>query len=105
MSKYAFDLVHFDTWSLYRVPTHAGYRYFLTFVDDCTQFPWVFLMRHKSDVRHIVPKFFSLVKTQFGTKIKKFRLDNALELVFTDYFASKGVIYQSSCVEIPNRTQ
>lgn len=99
MSKFAFNLVHCDTWGPYHTPTHARYIYFLTLVDDCTRYTWIFLMRHKSDARSIIPKFFSVIETQFNTKIKSFRSDNALELLFTEYFASKGVVHQFSCVE------
>lgn len=60
-------------------------------------------MRHKLEPRDIVPKFFSMVETQFNTKVKKFRSDNALELNFHDFFFAKGVVYQFSCVEIPEQ--
>jgi len=63
--KCAFDLIHCDTWGPYPVPTYNGRHYFLTLVDDCTRFTWVYLMKHKSDAKSIIPKFFSLVETQF----------------------------------------
>ena len=58
-------------------------------------------MRHKYEARDIIPKFFNMVKTQFNVEVKKFRSDNAHELKFQDYFASKGVLHQFSCVERP----
>lgn len=61
------------------------------------------LMKHKSDVEHIIPKFFSLVETQFYKKIKKFKYDNVPKLIFVDFFASKGIIRQFSCVERPEQ--
>lgn len=93
MSAGAFDLIHCDVWETYNVPTHAGHRYFLTLVDDCTRFTWLYLMKHKYDVSFIIPKFFSLIETQFHKTIKKFRSDNAHELQFIDYFNAKGVIH------------
>ena len=83
------------------MPTQAGYKYFLTIVDDCTRFTWVFLMRHKSKAKNIIPRFFSMVETQFNKKVKKFRSDNAPMLRFHDFFSEKGVVYQFSCVEQP----
>ena len=47
--------------------------------------------------------FFSLVETQFNKVIKKFRFNNAPKLRFVDFFASKGVIHQFSCVEMPEQ--
>lgn len=60
-------------------------------------------MKNKSDVSYIVPRFFKLVETQFHKTIKKFRLDNAPELRFTDFFHSKGVLHQFTCVERPEQ--
>ncbi|KAA0035612.1 No apical meristem (NAM) protein [Cucumis melo var. makuwa] len=59
--------------------------------------------RQKSDVLHIVPKFFQLIETQFSKVIKSFRSDNAHELKFTEFFAQKGSVHQFSCVERPQQ--
>lgn len=59
----AFDLIHCDVWKPYSVATYAGHRYFLSLVDDCTMFTWVYLVRQKSDVEFIIPKFFALIET------------------------------------------
>ena len=80
LSKCAFNLIHCDIWGPYHVPTYNEHRYFLTLVDDCTRFTWVYLMKHKSNAKYIVPKFFSLIETQFHKVIKGFRSDNAPEL-------------------------
>lgn len=58
LSQNALDLIHYDTWGLYHVPTHASHRFFLTLVDDYTHFMWTYLMKHKSDVSHIIPQVF-----------------------------------------------
>ena len=104
LSKCAFDLVHCNTWGPYHIPTYVEHRYFLTLVDDYTRFTWVFLMRHKSKARNIVPKFFSLVETQFNKVIKKFRSNNAPKLQFIEYFAFEGVIHQLLLRDL-NKTQ
>lgn len=58
-------------------------------------------MKHKSDVKCIVPKFFALIENQFHKVIKTFRSDNAQELRFTVLFDAKCVIHQFSLVERP----
>ncbi|KAL5563154.1 hypothetical protein UlMin_032901 [Ulmus minor] len=58
MAKSPFDLIHCDVWGPYHVSSHSGYRYFLTLVDDCTRFTWLFLLKQKSDVKSIIPRFF-----------------------------------------------
>ena len=51
MCTSAFDLIHVDVWGPYSIPTHDGYRFFLTTVDDATRSTWAFLMKSKSEVR------------------------------------------------------
>ena len=60
-------------------------------------------MHHKSNVTHVIPKFFKLISTQFGMKIRAFKSDNAKELLFIDFFVEIGVVHQFSCVEKPQK--
>lgn len=98
-----FDLIQCDILGPFNTKTHAGYSYFLTIVDDCSRYTWIYLMRSKSDVLHIIPLFFKLVETQFSKVNKVFRSDNAPELKFSDFFASIGTIHQFSCVQTPQQ--
>lgn len=98
-----FDLVHCDVWGPLQHSSYAGHKYFLTLVDDHTRFTWVYLLKQKSDVCTIIPRFLALVATQFNCKIKVFRSDNAPELSFTDLFADHGIIHQFSCVACPQQ--
>ena len=72
-----FLLVHSDVWGPSTIPNISGDRFFISFIDDCTRVTWVFPMKNKSDVSHIVPNFFNMVKTEFGVGIKRFRSHNA----------------------------
>ncbi|XP_073059697.1 uncharacterized protein [Primulina eburnea] len=103
MSASSFDLIHCDVWGPYHVPTQNNQRYFLTLVDDCTRFTWVFLLQHKSDAYKFVSKFCVMVETQFLKRIKAFRTDNAKELAFTELFLDKGIVHQFSCVQTPQQ--
>ncbi|BBN69007.1 hypothetical protein Prudu_689S000100 [Prunus dulcis] len=67
-----FDLVYFDVWGLVRV-TSNEFRWFVTFIDDCTQLTWVFLLKNKHDVASILLEFCIVVSTQFHAWIKVFR--------------------------------
>lgn len=60
-------------------------------------------MKQKSDVHAIIPKFCSMIQTQFTKSIKQFRSDNAHELVFKDFFSRQGILHQFSCVESPQQ--
>ena len=74
---FPFDLIHCDIWGPYHVHSHSGHKYFLTLVDDCTRFTWIFLLKEKSDVAKVSPKFYNFVLTQFDKRVKQFRSDNA----------------------------
>lgn len=99
-----FDLVHVDTWGPYRHPTHNGFRYFLTLVDDNTRCTWTFLMANKSNALCILQSFVNLVKTQFQVSLKVIRTDNAPEFsepVAQKFYSDNGIQHQTSCVESP----
>ena len=96
-------MIHCDIWGPYHTLTPEGYKYFLTIVDDCTQFTWVYFLRAKSDVCAVFPKFFKLISTQFGVNIKSVRSDNAPELAFSDFFREHGVVPFHSCVDRPQQ--
>ena len=98
-----FDIVHCDIWGPFHHTSHVGHRFFVTLVDGYTWFCLVYLMTNKSDVHLIIPRFYNMVTTQFDTKIKIFRSDNAKELAFLDFFASTGTLHQYSCVESPQQ--
>ena len=45
-----FEIIHSDLWGLAPVMTTAGFRWFVTFIDDCTRIYWVYMLKHKKDV-------------------------------------------------------
>jgi len=60
-------------------------------------------MKNKYDTRNHVINFVNLVENQFETKVKVIRSDNVHEFKMHDFFNSKGIIYQISCVETPKK--
>ncbi|XP_075108915.1 uncharacterized protein LOC142180748 [Nicotiana tabacum] len=106
-TKDIFELIHIDIWGPYKKPTHDGYRYFLTIVDDYSKGTWTYLLSTKSNAFTVLKQFLAMVKRQFDRKVKVIRSDNALELggsMESSFFlASKGIIYQTSCVYSPQQ--
>ncbi|BFG20494.1 hypothetical protein CerSpe_067680 [Prunus speciosa] len=100
-----FDLVHSDVWVPARV-TSNGFRWFVTFIDDCTRLTWVFLLKNKHDVASILPEFCTMVSTQFHAQIKVFRTDNGGEYVnntFVSFFHAQGIIHQTTTPFTPQQ--
>lgn len=101
-----FDLIHIDTWGSYKHATHNGFRYFLTIVDDNTRCTWTFLMSSKGDSLSILQNFHSLILTQFQSKIKIIRSDNAAEFCGSDalkFYSTNDIIHQTSCAYTPQQ--
>ncbi|XP_052730972.1 retrovirus-related Pol polyprotein from transposon TNT 1-94 isoform X1 [Vigna angularis] len=105
-SSQPFQLIHSDIWGPSTVPNISGARWFVTFIDDCTRVTWLYLLKQKSDVSTIIPIFHSMIRTQFGVNIKRFRTDNARDYfnqTISSYFQSNGIIHDSSCVYTPQQ--
>ncbi|CAL5443960.1 unnamed protein product [Camellia sinensis] len=99
-----FSLVHTDVWGPSPVLTKGGSVYYVSFVDDCTRYTWIYLMTHKSDFYQIYRTFQSMVTTQFGATIKLLRSDLGGEYFkteFCEYLANLGTIHQTSCTDTP----
>ena len=103
VSDKPFDLIHCDIWGPYKHSTYDNNCYFLTIVDDCSRFTWIFLLKNKSEAPTVIMRFFAMVKTQFAASIKCLRSDHAKELALTDFLASQGTLNQFSCVKRPQQ--
>lgn len=53
----------------------TGARYYVSFLDDCTKFLWVFPMKLKSDVENIFLQFKAYVEQHFDIKIKSIQFN------------------------------
>ena len=105
-SLFPFYLIHSDVWGPSTNPNVTGARWFVTFIDDCTRVTWVFLLQNKSDVSTVFPKFFYMIKNQFGVNIKRLRSDNGKEYfnhVLTSFCQKEGIVHESSCVKTPQQ--
>jgi hypothetical protein len=98
-----FELVHFDIWGPLAIKSVNGYSYFLTVVDDYSRFTWIILMKSKAETRQHIMNFVNLVATQYESRIKIIRSDNGPEFLMSEFYNSKGIIHQTSCVESPQQ--
>jgi len=103
ISQHSFDLIHCDLWGPFSTKSISGSSYFLTIIDDHYHFIWIHLLQHKSQTITHIHNFFTMVETQFHSKIKCLRSDNGVEFNMADFYSSKGTFHQLSCVEIPQQ--
>lgn len=102
-TQFPFELIHCDVWGPFAVQSHNGARFFLTIVDDFTRSTWVHLLNSKSETHSHIVSFFTLVETQFNTKIKTLRTDFGTEFNLHSFLSSKGVVHRHSCVATPQQ--
>ena len=95
--------MHVDIRGPYSIPTHEGFRYFLSIVDDATRSTWVYLLKSKSDVRGLLISFYKMVQTQFKTNIKSIRSYSGQEFAMVDFYFAHGIIHQKRCVYTPQQ--
>jgi len=62
-----------------------------------------FLMKSKSETRHLMHTFLKFVKNQFNASVKIIRSDNGAEFNYLDFYISFGIVHQLSCVETPQQ--
>lgn len=103
MYESSFHLIHMDVWGPFSIPTTAGHKYFLTLVDDATRATWLLLMKAKFEAKVLLVSFYNMVCIQFGTKIKAFRFDIALEFKLPEFYSDHDIIHQITCVYTPQQ--
>ena len=91
------DLTHFniDIAGPFRIKGLKGERYFITITDRGTRAIWVYALKFKADTLDIIISFYNIIDTQFNTKIKALRLDNAKEFKsskWTLFCKTRGII-------------
>jgi hypothetical protein len=45
-----FEIIHSNLWGPAPVMITDGFRWFVTFIDDCTRVSWVYVLKHNKDV-------------------------------------------------------
>jgi len=99
----SFELLHMDIWGPCSIVSMRGFRYFLTIVDDFSRYTWVILLHNKFEVHNHILKFIAYAENQFQTTVQIIRTDNGAEFAMKDFFSSKGIIHQTTCVETPKQ--
>jgi hypothetical protein len=73
-----FDKVHVDTFMIDPV-AHNGHKYGIVFTDEATHARWGYTFKAKDEAFNCVKQFIAMVETQYGRKIKAFRMDDGRE--------------------------
>jgi transposase InsO family protein len=77
--------------------TKGGKRYFMTFIDDCTRFCYVYLLKTKDEALHYFKGYKAEIENQLERKIKRLRFDRGGEYFFsefTEFYVEHGIIHE-----------
>ena len=99
------DLIRIDLSGPVPTTSINGSGYFLTFIDDCSRFCWVYFMKQKYEVLETFNVLKALVGNSFGKKIKSIRSDNGgdyIKGVFQQFCESEGIRMEHSVSYIPH---
>jgi transposase InsO family protein len=79
-SKTPFERSHSD---LHEVPclTSSGYCYWLTFINNCSHYAWIYLLKHKSKAFNAFKLFKAMVEKQYDAVIRFFHEDKGGEYI------------------------
>lgn len=67
-----FALIHSDVWGPTPCSDNSGFRWFVTFIDDCIWITWLYLIKYKHEVFNIFKSFHAMIKTQYSAILKIF---------------------------------
>ena len=97
------DLIHTDVCDLKMCQTRGGKRYFITFIDDCTRYCHVYLLRSKDEAFEMFKQYKAEVENQLNKKIKSLRSDRGgeYESPFEEFCAEHGIIHQTTAPYSP----
>nr|ABA97586.1 retrotransposon protein, putative, Ty1-copia subclass [Oryza sativa Japonica Group] len=91
------ELVHSDLCEMNGVLTKGGKKYFMTLIDDCTRFCYVYLLKTKDEALHYFKIYKAEVENQLERKIKRLRSDRGGEYFsneFTSFCEEYGIIHE-----------
>ncbi|KAK2420319.1 putative mitochondrial protein [Trifolium repens] len=93
-----FELVTCDLWGPAPIKSTTGFTYFLTCVDACSRFVWVYPLKLKSETLQQFIQFKTMVELQFNCTIKTVQTDGGGEFrPLTKYLTNLGIIHRLTC--------
>ena len=99
-------IVHSDLCGKLNSSSLGGAEYFLTFIDDCTHYTWVYVLKRKSEVFDRFKKWKALVENASGKKLKVLRTDEGGEYTsneFEEFLKSAGIRHEQTISKTPEQ--
>ena len=97
------DLIHTYICDMKSIPSRGGNKYFITFIDDCSRYCYVYLLSSKDEVVNTFKSYKAEVETQLNKKIKIIRSDRGgeYEFPFEEICTEFGIVHQMTAPYTP----
>ena len=103
-ASFPLQLIHSNIRGPMNVRARHGGSYFITFINDFTQYGYVYLISHKSEALDCFRRYVSLVENQLDKSIKALRTDCGREYLskqFKELCDEKGIMRQLTMHRTP----
>ena len=99
------ELIHSDVCDMKVVQTKGGKKYFITFIDDCTRYYYVYLSRSKNEAIEAFIQYTNEFENQLNKKIKVLRSDRGREYEspFGEFCLEYGIVHQTTASYSPQQ--
>ena len=100
------SLIHSDLCDFKATPSRGGKNYFITFIDDCTKYCYVYLLHRKDEALNSFKTYKAEVENQLEKKIQVIRSDRGGEYestAFSDFCAQYGIVHQTTAPYTPQQ--
>ena len=106
LAKGILDRVHSDVCGPVETPSIGGSRYFVTFIDEHSNWVMVYMMKRKSEVCDRFLEFEKYAERQTGRKIRVLRSDRGGEYLsesLSKYFKHRGIVHELTAAYTPHQ--
>ena len=92
------DLIHSDVCDMKSGQARGGKKYFITFIDDCTRYFYVYLLRRKDEAIEAFIQYKNEVENQLNKRIKVLKGDRGgeCESSFGEFCLQHGIVHQTT---------
>ena len=100
------SLIHSDLCDFKAIPSRGGKNYFITFIDDCSKYCYVYLLHSKDEALNSFKTYKAEVENQLEKKIKVIRSDRGGEYesaAFSNFCAQYGIVHQTTAPYTPQQ--
>ena len=100
------NLIHSDLCDFKSIPTHGGKNYFITFIDDCNKYCYVYLSNSKNEALNMFKTYKAKVENQLEKKIKILRSIRGgvyESTTFSNFCALHGIIHKTTAPYTPQQ--